>query len=66
MILGLNYCYERGVSKNTRKLYITICDIYLNRNYINSLTNKQKVDPSVECLIKLFPEDFINIPHKTI
>lgn len=26
---------------------------------MNSPTKKQKVDPSVECLIKLFPEDFI-------
>jgi putative transposase len=26
---------------------------------MNSPTNKQKVDPIVECLIKLFPEDFI-------
>lgn len=26
---------------------------------MNSSTKKQKVDPSVECLIKLFPEDFI-------
>ena len=26
---------------------------------MNNPTNKQKVDPSVECLTKLFPEDFI-------
>jgi hypothetical protein len=26
---------------------------------MNSFTKNQKVDPSVECLIKLFPEDFI-------